>query len=611
MRTSPAKVFVKEEELLHDVGVRSRNDRPDQSKPNMVLLVEPDAGAAVWISQLLRAEWHGNLVVAHAERFDLATQDMLAEAVDCVLVDTAALEGDKIAAVGEIRAAASRAAIVLLSEEFDEQQALAALAAGAQEWLAKPDLSPALLRRAVMFAIESRRSETRLAHQALHDPLTGLPNRALFLDRLAVALDRARRWESALAVLFLDIDNFKSVNDTFGHHAGDQVLIGLGARLARVMRPMDTFARFGGDEFTLVFEDLGEEREVVAIAQRIIESVAQPFRVDDGQATVTVSIGIAVVADPTVSPETIIQQADAAMYRAKAHGRARFELFDEASSQRAMERLELENALRNALDRHELLVHYQPQVSLSERFALTGLEALVRWQHPERGLIGPSEFLPVAEETGLIDEIGRYVLVSALAQLAVWHRTRPDITLSVNISSHQLEDMSLLSTLAGALRTTAVEPSTLRLEITEGAIARSGEPAITALQGLQAMGVHLAIDDFGTGSSSLQMLKLAPIDTIKVHESVLASSTDQRPVIGAAVGIGHALGLRVIAEGVETEQQLLELRQLGCDGAQGFLFSRPVPEDEVEQLLTTSYARAPQGREPQHRRRWFRRQPPD
>jgi predicted signal transduction protein with EAL and GGDEF domain len=366
---------------------------------------------------------------------------------------------------------------------------------------------------------------------------------------------------------------------------------------------MDTVARFGGDEFTFLLEDLGDEREVVAIAQRISDSAEAPFRLDDAQVTVTVSIGIAIVADSAVPAETVIQQADAAMYRAKDHGRARFELFDETSGQRAMERLEQESALRRALERRELLIHYQPQISLGEQLALTGLEALVRWQHPERGLIGAREFIPLAEESGLIVAIGQYVLESALARLAVWRRGRPNVTLSVNLSLPQLEDLSLLSTLARAIQTTSVDPSALRLEITEPALARCHEPAIAALEALKATGVRLAIDDFGTGSLSLQTLGRLPIDTIKVDQSVFASATGEHRVLGAAVGIGHALGLRVIAEGVETEEQLQELRTLGCDAAQGFLFSRPVPEADVEQLFTASYP-AGDGRQ-QRRRRWL------
>ncbi len=571
----------------------------------VVLLVEPDARAAVWIVEMLRTAWDGDLLVAHCERLDGGAHELLDHSVSCVLVDVSGLEGDGTSVVEQIRAVAPGVAIVLLCEEIDEQQALAALEAGAQDCLAKPDLGPVRLRRAVKFAIESKRSETQLAHEALHDPLTGLPNRVLFLDRLGVALDRSRRSAAAITVLFLDVDNFKTVNDTFGHHVGDQLLVGLGGRLKEMLRPMDTVARFGGDEFTFLLEDLGDEREVVAIAQRISDSAGLPFRVDDAQVTVTVSIGIAIVADPAIPAATVIQQADAAMYRAKEHGRARFELFDETSAQRAMQRLELESALRHALDRDELLIHYQPQISLSDRLAVTGLEALVRWQHPERGLIEAHDFIPLAEESGLIIAIGQYVLETALAQLAAWHRDRPDITLSVNLSLHQLEDTTLRSMLTTAIQATAVDPSALRLEITESAIARCHEPAITTLEDLEATGIRLAIDDFGTGSLSLQTLSRLPVDTIKIDHSMLASATEEHPVLGAAVGIGHALGLHVIAEGVETEQQLLKLQTLGCDAAQGFLFSQPVPETQIQQLLTTKY---PPPHTPQHQRhRWFRR----
>jgi len=578
----------------------SREVRFDAGASVVVLLVEPDARAAVWIGEMLRSAWDDDLLVAHIEHLGARAHEFLSRGVSCVLVDVSGSQDQWIAAVEQIQTVAPGVAIILLFEEVEEQQALAALRAGAQDCLAKPDLCAALLRRAVKFAIEGKRSETQLVDEALHDPLTGLPNRALFLDRLELALDRSRRGAGAISVLFLDVDNFKKVNDAFGHHAGDQLLVDLGGRLKRILRPMDTVARYGGDEFVFLLEDLGNERDVAAIAQRISESAALPFRANDAQVAVTVSIGIATVSDPAIPAGTVIQQADAAMYRAKEHGQARFELFDETSGQRAMERLELESDLRRALERRELLVHYQPQISLNEQFAITGLEALVRWQHPERGLIGARDFIPLAEESGLIVAIGQYVLESALAQLAVWQRGRPDITLSVNISFHQLEDTSLPSTLAAAAQAMAIDPAALRLEITEAALTRCHEPEITALEGLGATGFRVAIDDFGTGSSSLQTLKRLPIDRIKLDGSVLASATGERPVLGAAIGIGHALGLRVVAEGVETEQQVLELRALGCDEAQGFLFSRPVPENEIEELFAAKYS--PQGA--RQRRRW-------
>ncbi len=321
------------------------------------------------------------------------------------------------------------------------------------------DLNPSILRRSVLAAIERKRSESQLAHRALHDELTGLPNRALFLDRLGVALDRSRRTSASVAVLFLDVDNFKEVNDSLGHAAGDRVLASLAERLRAMLRPMDTVARFGGDEFTFLFEELASEREVVLIAERISRTTSAPIRLEDGEVTVTVSIGIAMVGDPNIPPETMIREADAAMYRAKELGRSRYELFDEASRTRAMERLELEAALRLAVERSELQVHYQPKVSLDAAPAVTGFEALVRWQHPDRGLLAPDQFLPLAEETGLMLPIGEFVLDQALRQLARWRALNPALTMSVNLSSRQLEDAGLVSDICRRAARTGYGPA--------------------------------------------------------------------------------------------------------------------------------------------------------
>jgi EAL domain-containing protein (putative c-di-GMP-specific phosphodiesterase class I) len=286
----------------------------------------------------------------------------------------------------------------------------------------------------------------------------------------------------------------------------------------------------------------------------------------------------------------VIREADAAMYRAKELGRSRFELFDEASRHRAMERLELETALRHAVERSELRVHYQPKVSLERDTAVVGLEALVRWQHPERGLIAPNEFLPLAEETGLVLAIGEYVLVQALQQLVRWRRSKPNVSIAVNLSARQLEDPGLVSMLAAAVRSSGIDPGAVWLEVTESAVTHNQEAAIRAMQGLKAIGLRIAIDDFGTGSSSLRSLKRLPVDMLKIHESFVAglgSDPVQNPIVAAVVELGHALGLSVVAEGVETDAQLAALRSLGCDGAQGFLFGAPVPEEEVHALLVS------------------------
>jgi diguanylate cyclase (GGDEF)-like protein len=563
-------------------------DQSDAEAPSRLLLVEDDPRDAVVIGEMLRAQWPGGLVLGHVDRVSDACRELVDHGATCVLVDLTFPDAQGLEALAQVHTAAPDAPIVVLAEDVDEELAVRAIRLGAQDFLVKSEINPAMLRRSVSYAIERKRAEARLTHQALHDPLTGLPNRALFLDRLGVALDRSRRTAASVAVLFLDVDNFKLINDSLGHDAGDQLLVALGHRLRALLRPMDSVARFGGDEFMLLFEDLASEREVVLIAERISRASGLPLTIDDHEVSITVSIGIAIVADPSMAPETLIRDADAAMYRAKELGRSRFELGDEATHRRAMKRLQLENELRLAVERSELRVHYQPKVELHNGAGVVGFEALVRWQHPERGLIDPGEFLPLAEETGLVLPIGAYVLEHALAQLKLWRAANPAMTMSVNLSLRQLEDTGVVSMVARAMRASGIDPAALCLEITESAVTAPIGIAARTLQALKEVGVTLAIDDFGTGYSSLTGLKHLPVDTIKIHESFVAglgSDPEEAPIVAAVVELAHALGLNAVAEGVETETQLAQLPELGCDGAQGFLFGRPVPEDEAHALV--------------------------
>jgi EAL domain-containing protein (putative c-di-GMP-specific phosphodiesterase class I) len=357
-----------------------------------------------------------------------------------------------------------------------------------------------------------------------------------------------------------------------------------------MLRPMDTVARFGGDEFTFLFEELASEREALLIAERINQTVRIPIMLEDEEASITVSLGIAMARGPGVA-ETVIREADAAMYRAKSHGRARYELFDESLRQRGMERIALEAALRGAIERSELRVHYQPRVSLNGSSRLIGFEALVRWEHPERGLIAPSEFMPLAERTGLVLPIGEYVLDQALHELAGWRETKPEMTLSVNLSPRQLGDAGLASALAGALDASGNDPAAVCLEISEDSLGGElGDPR-QVLHRLKATGITLAIDDYGTGHTSLSTLKRLPIDAIKIHESFvddLGSDPEEASVVNAIVELAHALGFGTVAEGVETAAQLDQLRRLGCDGAQGFLFGRPASAEDAGVLLSRS-----------------------
>ncbi len=558
--------------------------------PARILLIDNDPRSAFVTAEMLRAAWPTGLVLAQADRLIDATRELLERGASSVLLGLALPEVEGTSAIEQVRSAAPEAPIVVLADRPDDEGALAAIRAGAQDYLVRSELSPALLGRSLRYAIERKRLEVRLAHMALHDPLTGLPNRALFLDRLGVALDRSRRTNTRVSVLFLDVDNFKDINDSLGHDAGDAVLVGLAERLRSMLRPMDTVARFGGDEFTFLFEDLANEREIVLIAERIRRATVRPIQMSTGEANVTVSMGIATVADPGVTPEAVLREADAAMYRAKELGRARYELHDETSRQRALHRLELETALGHAIERDELRILYQPKIALTGPPAVAGLEALVRWEHPERGLIAPSEFIPLAEETGIVHAIGEFVLHHALTQIVRWRRSRPDITVSINLSYRQLEDAGLPTLLTNAMLASHAPPGALCLEITEDAVMRNLDVATRSLGALKSAGVGIAIDDYGTGATSLTSLKRLPIDTLKIHESFVTgvgSRPEEISIVGAVVELGHALGLHVIAEGVETDAQLANLRSLGCDAAQGYLLGRPMPDQDVEALLAS------------------------
>ena len=560
------------------------------SGPIRVLLISADLATARRIDELLHVTWSRAQLLAYAEWDAAAAQAVVDYPSCCVLLDVPAGAQDEARdLLAYVRLSAPHAPIVLLSEGDEEALALAAVKAGAQDCLVKSELSPALLRRTLNHGIERKRSEAELAHQALHDQLTGLPNRALFLDRLGVALERARRSGTQLAVMFLDFDNFKQINDCRGHAVGDRLLTALGGRLSALLRPMDTVARFGGDEFTFLFEDLTSEREVVLIADRICQAASSPpIEIDGVETMVTVSVGIAMVADPTVSPDTVIREADAAMYRAKERGRSRFELFDEDSRRRAVARIELEGAIRQAVVRGQLRLHYQPSISLNAFANVPWVDAQVHWQHPRAGLLGPAEFMPLAEDTGMAIPIGRFALEHAIVQLGCWRASKPDMRLSVALSARQLRDPSLASVLTDAIRAGEVDPGAICLDVPEDAIGEDPETVTATLRTLKATGVRLALRDFGSGAASFSRLRELPIDAIKIHESfvkALGQSDEDASIVGALVELGHALGLAVIADGVHNEAQLERLRQLGCDRAQGDLIGPAVTCERTEAML--------------------------
>jgi diguanylate cyclase (GGDEF)-like protein/PAS domain S-box-containing protein len=435
---------------------------------------------------------------------------------------------------------------------------------------------------------DRRRAESALAHRAVHDPLTGLPNRALFLDRLASALARGGRKGLLTGVLFLDLDRFKLVNDGYGHAVGDGVLNVAADRLRALVRPRDTVARFGGDEFVVLCEELGDELEAVAIAERVIDALRQPMRALGVDVYLSASVGIALTGSVDEEPEGLIRDADVAMYRAKERGRSRWEVFDAAMRDRAVHQLGIRNGLPGVLDRDELRLHFQPAIRLNDG-AMRGAEALVRWEHPEYGLIPPREFIPVAEESGLMARIGRWVLAEACRQATRWNRiVQPALRVAVNLSAGQLRDPCLVDDVRTVLADTGTAPSHLCLEVAEATLVHDVDAAVAVLAELKAVGVLLAIDDFGAGPSALGHLRRLPADVIKLDSSLAHGLGDLRgvAVVRSVVDLAHGLGLVVVAEGVESSSQADRLATLGCDLAQGYFLGRPNEAPALAGLLS-------------------------
>jgi diguanylate cyclase (GGDEF)-like protein/PAS domain S-box-containing protein len=430
-----------------------------------------------------------------------------------------------------------------------------------------------------------RAMEERLRHEALHDPLTGLPNRRLLMERLSAALDRGRRRGGGPAILFLDLDRFKVVNDSLGHPVGDQLLAAVADRLRPCAGPDDTVARFGGDEFAVLLQSATAEA-ALRTAEAVQRALAAPVALGGYEVVTSASIGIAVATAQTDGPEALLRSADVAMYRAKAAGPGRCEVYDRAMHALALSRLRTETELRRALERGEITPHYQPIVSLSTG-RITGVEALARWRHPERGWVHPAEFVAVAEESGAILELGRHVLTQACRDAGGWSTDAP-LGVSVNLSVKQLSQADLVQQVRRALDDSGCDPARLRLEITESVLVDSAEAAASTLGRLKELGVRVLMDDFGTGWSSLSALHRLPVDGLKVDRSfVAAMGRDGRAgeLVASVVALAHALGLEVVAEGIERPDQLAGLRALGCDAAQGFLFSPAIDADALARLL--------------------------
>jgi diguanylate cyclase (GGDEF)-like protein/PAS domain S-box-containing protein len=479
-------------------------------------------------------------------------------------------------------------------------------AAGEARWLRDeasvldPDEEPAQRWTGFLTDITDRKAlEEELQYQAFHDPLTGLPNRALFADRLGHALPRADRRRESVAVLFLDLDDFKTVNDGIGHEAGDELLVAVAQILQASVRPMDTAARLGGDEFAILLEDLADVHAAEAAADRILAALETPITIADREVVIGASIGIAGQTDKSDTVADIMRNADAAMYSAKRRGKGRHETFAPRMQEAVAERLELAEHMRKGLERGEFVVHYQPVVRLSDA-AVTGFEALVRWHHPRRGLVMPGEFIAEAEDNGQIIAIGRVVLEEACRTARRWHDSwtdGPAPTMSVNVSARQFRDPALCDMVADTLAESGLDPASLILEITETTIMEDSEMTRERLVGLKALGVRLAIDDFGTGYSSLSYLRQLPVDVLKVDKTFVDGIVAGGQAFALArviVSIGQTLDLDTVAEGVELSSQALALREMGCEIAQGFHFAKPMAAADVADLLAEPHCVPPE-----------------
>ncbi len=439
-------------------------------------------------------------------------------------------------------------------------------------------------------AVERHRVDEEVRHRAMHDPLTGLPNRALALDRLEGALARRRRDGRAVAVLLADLDQFKLVNDSMGHHAGDDLLVALAPRLHDAVRPSDTVARLGGDEFLVVCEQLDGAHEAIRVAERVAQAISQPIVLAAGEHFISASIGIAVAETADADPADLVRDADSAMYRAKERGRGRFELFDDLLRKRVLLRLRTENELRRGIEQGELRVVYQPVVEL-EHGTVTAVEALVRWEHPERGMLDPVDFIPVAEESGLIGALGEWVLGTACRDGAGWQRRfrrSEPLLVCVNTSPRQLANTAFPARVADIMGRHGLAPGSLALEITESVLMEEAHAPVTVLASLREYGLRLMLDDFGTGYSSLSYLRRFPLDVLKIDRSFIAGlgrDDEDSAIVAAIVQMARTLGLTVVAEGVERPEQLERLRELNCDRAQGRLIAEPMPAAQVERLM--------------------------
>lgn len=561
-----------------------------------LLLVEEDEHTAARLFELLNRP--------QGTKFDITLVPHVEEALikvqeggwDVMLLDLGYHEGHGLDSLMRARVAARSVPIVVLTFQKDEAIALKAARTGAQDYLTKGEVTPDLLSRTLIHAVERHRilrdltaAQQRQHFLASHDSLTELPNRYSFMAQLDKALAEAGRNNTELAVLFFDLDGFKAVNDNRGHAAGDELLCDVAGRLRRLIGNADVVARLGGDEFVAAVRNVGDHQEIIDMAERVREEIERPYHVADAECWISASIGIAFYPRDSTTAGGLIRCADTAMYLAKSSGKNQSCQFASEMNEAAAERFELVNGLREAIHSGQLILMFQPQIEVV-REQLIGAETLVRWEHPTRGIVSPSEFITVAEETGMMVPLGEWVLQTACRAAVSW-TSLPDCRVSVNISGRQLEQTDFPERVMSILEETGLSPHRLELELTESLAA--SESALFALGRLGAMGIRTAIDDFGTGHSSLALLKRLPVDMLKVDQSFVRGAAETDPdavILEAIIHMARGLGLDLIAEGVETPEQMASLCERGCTLMQGYLFSKPIRREDFEATVTAPNA---------------------
>ena len=553
-----------------------------------LLLVEDNLEDADFLAASLRRHKVSDVELKHVTTLRDAVHQLSLERFDVVLLDLHLPDGSGLECVDAIQAAEATTPVVVLSGQDDEDFALSILNKGVQDYLVKWEGETRTILRAIRYAVERKRSELRLNYLAQYDPLTEIPNRQYFQEQLERATARARREGRKVALFFLDLDQFKVVNDTLGHDAGDSLLREMADRLRRSIRAGDVVARLGGDEFAVLLEGLTGALDAETIARSILDVIAEPFQINGRAVTVTTSIGITIYPNDNSDTSTLLKNADIAMYQAKEQGRNNFKFFTERMHEELVEYHRLEQQIREAIDGELFTLVYQPKVNLITR-KLEGLEALLRWDHPERGSISPNDFIPVAEQSGHIIPLGNWVLNEVCRTLNRWQATGlPVVPVSVNVSARQFQQADFQKRVADVLHRQGVDASLVELELTERLLMEDTESAQDCLQQLKRTGVRISIDDFGTGHSCLNYLRRFPIDVLKIDKSFVHDadqSEDAAIIVEAIISLARSLQLATVAEGVETREQLSFLVERGCTVAQGFLFGQPMNYKDVVPFL--------------------------